>query len=115
MKASRRITHIKRIKNCADEIEYLLSKLAVLGNQLGVILFQLPPHLKKDLERLKSFFIQLPQGTPAAFEFRHQSWFDDDVFCALRERNFAWCLTDTDEQDNAHLISTADWGYVRLR
>ena len=116
VKASRRITHIKRIKNCEDETEYLLSKLTTLGKRLGVILFQLPPHLKKDLERLKVFLALLPENTPAAFEFRHSSWFDNDVYAALRERNFALCTADVDDTDHdSTLISTADWGYLRLR
>ena len=115
VKASRRITHIKRIKNCADETEYLLSKLSTLGEKLGVILFQLPPHLKKDIQRLEGFFSLLPNDTPAAFEFRHPSWFDDEVLDALRGRNFALCVADTDDEKDCELLSTADWGYLRLR
>ena len=115
VKASRRITHIKRIKNCEDETDYLLSKLATLGDRLGVILFQLPPHLKKDMQRLEAFLSLLPEDTPAAFEFRHQSWFEADVYDALRERNFALCTADTDDDEDGVLISTADWGYLRLR
>ena len=114
VKASRRITHIKRLKGVEDETEYLFSKLTTLGPQLGVVLFQLPPHARKNLERLQTFLELLPDGTPVTFEFRHESWFDDDVFDALRSRNCSLCLADNDG-DEPWLTSTADWGYLRLR
>ena len=80
IKASRRITHFTRMKPEAQEpLEYLLSTLASLGDRLGVVLFQLPPNLKVDVERLEGFLEMLPEGTPAAFEFRHDSWKDDAV------------------------------------
>ena len=115
IKASRRITHFKRLKDAGEETEYLLRTLGELGERLGVVLFQLPPKLALDLERLERFLEILPDGTQAAFEFRHDSWLDPGVFEALRGRNFALCVADTDDGDAAPLVSTADWGYLRLR
>src|SRR4029078_4304424 len=114
-KATQRITHIKRLKNCADETKYLLDTAALMGERLGVVLFQLPPNSKKDAERLKDFFAGLPQTTRAAFEFRHESWFDDDILSLLRESNCALVVSDTDEKPLSEIISTSDWGYLRLR
>ena len=114
VKASRRITHSKRLKDAADETRFLLSRLEALGAKLGAILFQLPPHLKKDLPRLRDFLALLPPATPAAFEFRDASWREDDVLAALQESNAAWCVADTDDQESA-AIATASWGYLRLR
>src|SRR5213075_585786 len=87
IKATQRITHIKRLKNCAEETKYLLDTAALLGERLGVVLFQLPPNSKKDDERLKDFLACLPTNTRAAFEFRHESWFDEEIYGLLREKN----------------------------
>ena len=114
IKASRRITHVKRLKGAFDETQYLLQTLTALGERLGAILFQLPPFLRKDVDTLSAFLQLLPEGTPAAFEFRHASWQDEDVFEALRAHNAALCLADTDEAEPT-VVSTADWGYLRLR
>jgi uncharacterized protein YecE (DUF72 family) len=115
IKASRRITHIRRLKDAGDETAFLLGNLERLGERLGAVLFQLPPNLRCDVERLQRFCELLPDGLPAAFEFRHESWLADDVLACLRERGFAWCIADTDEEPVAELVSTATWGYVRLR
>jgi uncharacterized protein YecE (DUF72 family) len=115
IKAPRRITHIKRLKDAQNETAYLLHNLETLGARLGVILFQLPPYLRKDLARLQAFIDLLPEQTPAAFEFRAQSWFDDNVFEILRARDFALCIADTDEVQTPAIIATASWGYLRLR
>lgn len=115
IKASRRITHIKRLKNTVDETEYLLRTTATLGERLGVILFQLPPNLPKDVARLKVFLDALPLGTRAAFEFRHRTWFDDEVYDCLRGENCALCIADTEENTGADIVNTASWGYLRLR
>jgi uncharacterized protein YecE (DUF72 family) len=115
IKAPRRITHIKRLKDTQDETVYLLRTLETLGARLGVILFQLPPYLRKDLARLKAFMDLLPDETPAAFEFRARSWFDDSVFELLRTREFPLCIADTDEAQAPDIIATASWGYLRLR
>ena len=115
VKASRRITHQKRLKDVGEETGYLLNKLEILGDRLGAVLFQLPPFLHKDLERLQTFLDPLPDSLRAAIEFCHASWLDVDVFAALRVHNAALCVADTDEEDTVETLSTADWGYLRLR
>jgi uncharacterized protein YecE (DUF72 family) len=115
IKASQRITHFKRLKDAEDETKYLLDTAAVLEDRLGVVLFQLPPNMKKDLPRLKSFLDCLTKGTQAAFEFRHQTWLEDDVLELLSSRNLALCVSDTDDLPVTHIDRTADWGYLRLR
>ena len=80
IKASRKITHFTRLKAGSQEpTEYLLSTLGSLGDRMGVLLFQLPPNFKKDIERFTGLLAMLPEGTPVAWEFRHESWFDDDT------------------------------------
>jgi uncharacterized protein YecE (DUF72 family) len=117
LKASQQITHRKRLKEAGEPLEYLLKAASVLGEQLGPVLFQLPPYFKRDLPRLQGFLELLPAGQPFAFEFRHESWADDDVHAALRERNAALVCADTEEsgEDGAPIVATADWGYLRLR
>ena len=115
IKATQRITHIKRLNNCADETKYLLETAALLEQRLGVVLFQLPPNAKKDSDRLKAFLNLLPNETRAAFEFRHESWFDDEIREVLRTRDCALVVSDTDEKSLREIISTASWGYLRLR
>ena len=113
LKASKRITHDKRLKEAGDSVEYLLRTAAALGPRLGPFLVQLPPNMKKDVPRLRDFLALFPAR--AAFEFRHASWYDDDVYEALRERGAAWCAADTGEGGDPPFVSTADWGYLRLR
>jgi uncharacterized protein YecE (DUF72 family) len=122
IKASRRITHFKRLKDAEDETSYLLRVVRALGPKLGAVLFQLPPNLKKDRDRLARFLDTLPESAPAAFEFREPSWFDEDILALLRERNRTLCVVDGDDADAAevtpfhgHLARTAGWGYLRLR
>jgi uncharacterized protein YecE (DUF72 family) len=122
LKASQRITHRKRLKDAGEEVQYFLRVANVLGAKLGPTLFQLPPNLKKDLPRLVDFLAVIPTTWRAAFEFRHASWFDDEVFDVLRGHNAALCVADADpaeEGDKEALVvpfvATADWGYLRLR
>jgi uncharacterized protein YecE (DUF72 family) len=115
LKAPQRITHFKRLKDTDEETKYFLETASVLGDQLGVMLFQLPPNMKKDLPRLEAFLAQLPQATRAAFEFRHPTWFDDDVLDLLHSQNRALVISDTDDMPATHIDKTADWGYLRLR
>jgi len=115
IKATQRITHIKRLKNVAEETKYLLETAALLEQRLGVVLFQLPPNSKKDTERLRDFLALLPDDTRAAFEFRHETWFDEEVFDLLRRKNSALVISDTDDKPLTEIISTATWGYLRLR
>ncbi len=115
LKASQRITHQQRLKGCEENVDYLLKTAAVLGNRLGPLLFQLPPNMKKDLPRLQGFLELVPKGTRAAFEFRNQTWFEEDVFAALREHNAALCIAEAEGDLVVPFVSTADWGYLRLR
>ena len=117
IKASRRITHFTRLKpEARDPTEYLLSTVATLGDRLGVLLFQLPPNLKKDTDRLAGFLEMLPEGTPAAFEFRHDTWKDDDVYGLLRSRGMPLVCADTDDsEEDEPIVPTGSWGYLRLR
>lgn len=115
VKAAQRITHFKRLKDAGAETKYMLETVSALEDRLGVVLFQLPPNMKKDLERLKTFLEELRPDTPAAFEFRHPTWFDDDVIELLRSQNRALCVSDTDDLPSSHIDKTADWGYLRLR
>ena len=116
LKAPQRITHFTRLKEESREpLEFFLRAAGSLGEQLGPILFQLPPNMKADLPRLVSFLGYLPAGVRAAFEFRHASWFDDAVFDALRAAGVALCIADTDDEQTPRVATTADWGYLRLR
>ena len=115
LKAPQRVTHFKRLKDTAEDTKYFFETASVLEGQLGVVLFQLPPNMKKDLPRLEAFVNNLPQQPPAAFEFRHPTWFDDDVLELLRSRNRALVVSDTDDMPTTHIDKTADWGYLRLR
>ena len=117
LKASRQITHLKRLKE-KQPLHYLLEASEALGAKRGPFLFQLPPNMKKDAERLREFLAWLPREVRAAFEFRHASWFDDEVFAALRERNVALCIAETEAEEGAvqtPFVATADFGYLRLR
>jgi len=115
IKATQRITHIKRLNNVVEETKYLLDTSRLLGECLGVVLFQLPPNMKKDSGRLKLFLELLPSDARAAFEFRHETWFDEEIFDLLRNKVCALVVSDTDDKPLSEIISTAGWGYLRLR
>lgn len=114
LKAPKRITHIAKLHDCADLLQYFLKTAGTLGPKLGAILFQLPPYLRKDLQVFDEFLALLPTGCCAAFEFRHASWMDAEVFARLRARNLALCIADS-EKFSTPLEITADYGYFRLR
>jgi uncharacterized protein YecE (DUF72 family) len=114
LKAPRRITHEKRLREAGPDVAEFLRRADSLGGKLGVVLFQLPPYLKKDLPRLNDFLALLPAGKRVAFEFRNESWQAGEVYTALRERSAILCVTDTEEGDTP-FVSTSDWGYLRLR
>ena len=114
LKASQRITHHARLKaESAELVEYLLRNTAVLGAKLGPILFQLPPHLKKDIDRLRAFLALLPRDRRFTMEFRHESWFDEEVVAELRDRDVALCVSEQDDFKSP-MLATATWGYLRL-
>jgi uncharacterized protein YecE (DUF72 family) len=114
LKAPRRITHDARLRDCADAVAHFTRVAATLEGRLGVLLFQLPPFLRRDLALLDTFLPTLPEGVRAAFEFRHGSWFDAEVFARLRARNLALCVNDS-EKLSAPVEITADYAYFRLR
>ena len=114
LKAPKRITHIARLKGCADLTQYFLKTATTLGPKLGAILFQLPPYLRKDLAALDEFLPLLPPGTCAAFEFRHASWMDAEVFARLKAHDLALCIADS-EKFSTPLEITASYAYFRLR
>ncbi|MEO8586638.1 MAG: DUF72 domain-containing protein [Acidobacteriota bacterium] len=114
LKAPQRITHIKRLKDASEEVRFLTGAARQLGACRGPILFGLPPNLKKDLPRLDAFLGLLPKDFQAAFEFRNPTWLDDDVYELLRVAGAALCVAD-DEKGTTPLVSTAKWGYLRLR
>jgi uncharacterized protein YecE (DUF72 family) len=117
IKASRRISHDARLKAeaAAESIAYLYARLQALGDKRGPVLIQLPPFLKKDVPRLRDFLHVLPPDHRAAFEFRHDSWFDDAVYAALQDAGAALCLSEREDDAPPPLVETAPWGYVRLR
>jgi uncharacterized protein YecE (DUF72 family) len=115
IKASQKITHMKRLKNADAETAYLMDVVGALGKKLAVVFFQLPPNFKQDLERLGAFLQTVAGEVPVAFEFRHATWFDEETYRLLRDHNAAMCLADTDEELEVPLVGTADWGYLRLR
>ena len=115
IKASQRITHIQRLRECGELLTYLFRVTSTLGARLGPLLFQLPPNFKRDVPRLQSFFGAMPERRRVAVEFRHASWFDDEVYEVLRGEGAALCVADTGEEPAAPLVATTDWGYLRLR
>jgi uncharacterized protein YecE (DUF72 family) len=116
LKAPKRITHDKRLRaaEVAESVNGFMTAAAELGPQMAALLFQLPPNFKKDLVLLNEFLSLLPPKTTAAFEFRNASWLEEDVFDALRARNIALCIADSETRETP-MISTADYAYFRLR
>jgi uncharacterized protein YecE (DUF72 family) len=114
LKAPQRITHFARLKDVDEPLRYFLDTARQLGSKLGPILFQLPPTFKQDLSRLEDLLARLPSELRYAFEFRHPSWLDDQVYARIEAKNAALCIADTAEATTP-VIATADWGYLRLR
>jgi len=115
IKASQRITHYGRLKaeSVGSALDFLLKNTATLGERLGPILFQLPPNMQKNLERLQGFLALLPRDRRFTIEFRHESWFDEEVFAALRAHDVALCVSESEELTGVN-VATASWGYLRL-
>jgi uncharacterized protein YecE (DUF72 family) len=115
LKAPQDLTHRKRLKDAGELLSSLVGVAGVLRERLGPLLFQLPPTFGRDVPRLRAFLAAVPLRTRAAFEFRHASWFDDEVFGVLRDHNAALCVADADDDLEVPFAATADWGYLRLR
>lgn len=115
IKASRRITHIRRLSGAHEDVAYLVDAVSQLGGRLGALLFQLPPDMRCDLPLLRDFVARLPATLRACFEFRHPSWLDDAVCSCLQERDLALCVADKGDPQAVARIATASWGYLRLR
>jgi uncharacterized protein YecE (DUF72 family) len=115
-KANQNITHVKRLREAGEQTASFLATLAPLreAGKLGPVLFQLPPFLKCDFERLKEFLGTLPRDVRAAMEFRHASWFSDEVYAALRNANVALCLAESEKIETPG-VTTAVFSYLRLR
>ena len=114
LKASRIITHIRRLKDVAEPVDYLFRTIGALGEQCGPVLFGLPPNMKKDVDRLEALLALVPAQARVAFEFRNESWLDHEVYELLRRHHAALCVAQTAEEETP-LISTTSWGYLRLR
>jgi uncharacterized protein YecE (DUF72 family) len=114
LKAPRRITHDSRLRNVAPHLSGFCEVAGTLGDKLGALLFQLPPNFKKDLPTFDAFLAELPPKVCAAFEFRHVSWLDEEIFERLSSRNLALCIADS-EKMSAPVRVTADYAYFRLR
>jgi len=114
IKASRRITHQHRLKDAEEPMGYLLHRAEILGSKLGSLLFQLPPYMRLDLDRLRSFQAVIPERLPVAFEFRHESWLEDEVEEALKERGHARVVTH-DVGGKVEALMPNALVYLRLR
>jgi uncharacterized protein YecE (DUF72 family) len=115
LKAPQQITHRHRLRDADEAVARFFEVAKRLGKRLGPVLFQLPPNFPKDLPRLRAFLTLLPRRRRVAFEFRHASWFDDEVFELLRDRRVALCVADDENDLEVPFVATTDWGYLRLR
>jgi uncharacterized protein YecE (DUF72 family) len=114
LKASQHISHRKRLDDCEEVVGVVAERTGVLGDRLGATLIQLPPYFKKDVDRLRAFLPLVPRDLHPVFEFRHESWFDDEVYDALREHDVPLVVSDS-EKLAGHVVPTASRGYLRLR
>ena len=114
LKAPRRITHDSRLKNTGALVASFCEVAGTLGDKLGALLFQLPPNLKKEVALIDAFLAELPPRAPGAFEFRHPSWLDDEIYARLAARNLALCIADSEKLSTPVRV-TADYAYFRLR
>jgi uncharacterized protein YecE (DUF72 family) len=116
LKAPQQITHRQRLRDAGETVARFFEVARSLGKRLGPLLFQLPPNFPKDLARLRAFLKLLSRRRrQIAFEFRHASWFDDEVFALLRDRRVALCIADDENDLEVPFVATTDWGYLRLR
>jgi uncharacterized protein YecE (DUF72 family) len=114
LKAPQKVTHIAKLRDCAELMDVFQRVVSRLGSKLGPVLFQLPGSFRKEVSVLSEFLENLPSGIRAAFEFRHASWFNDEVFSLLQKRNAALCIAESSDLVTPS-VATADFGYLRLR
>ncbi|HTV97843.1 MAG TPA: DUF72 domain-containing protein [Steroidobacteraceae bacterium] len=114
LKAPKRITHTARLENCTELLQYFVRTAQTLGPKLGTLFFQLPPYFKKDLGVLGAFLEELPADVQSAFEFRHRSWLEDDVYECLKAKGVALCVAESEKLSTPVQI-TANYAYFRLR
>jgi uncharacterized protein YecE (DUF72 family) len=115
LKAPQAITHIKRLRNVEAETEYFLRTLSILDKRLGPVLFQFPKSFRADPPVLKDFLSLIPRSMSFAFEFRNPSWLDAGILHLLRDKECSLCIADSEENPTNEIVSTAPWGYLRLR
>jgi len=115
LKAPQVITHLKQLRNVFEETDYLFRTLSVLGRKLGPVLFQFPRSFRADAPLLEDFLALIPGDTACAFESRSPSWIDAGILDLLRKKGASLCIADSDESPAHEIISTAQWGYLRLR
>lgn len=115
LKAPQQITHMQRLKGSEQSLSSLFEAAETLKKRLGSVLFQLPPNFQKDVPRLREFLTLLKSRCRATMEFRHPSWFDDEVFGLLRDHQTGFCIADAEDDLDVPFVATADWGYLRLR
>jgi uncharacterized protein YecE (DUF72 family) len=113
VKASRYITHIKRLKDCGEEVNKFTSRAVLLKEKLGPLLYQLPPGLHRDDDKLKEFLKVLPSGGKHVIEFRHESWFVEEVYEILRQHEVGFCIYDMPKLTSP-IIATTDFAYIRF-
>jgi uncharacterized protein YecE (DUF72 family) len=113
VKVSRLITHLKKLRNVEGALENFLSRAKILGGKLGPLLYQLPPNMPRNDRVLEAFLQLLPPGLSHVFEFRHESWFDEEVFALLKEHNIGFCVYDMPDFTTP-VVATADFAYIRF-
>jgi len=115
LKAPQTMTHLKLLRNVGEEAKYFFKTLSILEKKAGPVLFQLPGSFRANRTVLEEFLALIPAGMACAFEFRSKSWFKKEILELLRARGCSLCTADTDEKPAGEIVSTADWGYLRLR
>jgi uncharacterized protein YecE (DUF72 family) len=115
LKAPQVITHIRQLRNVFEQTEYLFRSLSILDRKLGPLLFQFPKSFRADRPLLENFLPLIPDNIACAFDFRSPTWLEGGIPDLLRDKGCSWCIEDTDENPVQEIISTASWGYLRLR
>lgn len=115
IKANKRLTSFKSVEDIRESFKWFNDNINVMEKNLGVVLFQFPKFIKQNMEKLEGLLSLIPGTMKSAFEFKSNTWFTEEVYNLLRNRNSALTISETDDENNPELIQTADWGYLRLR